>query len=376
MSDLPIQKIFRASWKDYAGQHNVSLVQEKAALSIMACKSGALGCNVSICDSCGHQVTHNNSCRNRHCPKCQTFSKEKWIDKQKLCLLPVGYFHIVFTIPDTLNPVAFQNQRTVYNLMFRAAWETLRDLSSDRKYLGAEIGVTSVLHTWGQQLVYHPHIHCIVSGGGITKDGKWKHSRKKFFLPMRVMAKLFRGKLLAYLREAKLEFFNDSAYLNDPVSFDRLIRSCYEKEWIVYSKPPFRSAETVVEYLGRYTHRVAISNNRIIAVQDGKVTFSWKDYRDGNRRKVMTLTADEFIRRFLLHVLPKGFNKIRHFGYLGSRYRAVKLGLCRKSLKVKTVCHLKITEEILQGMGIPPYCSCPVCGSEKLHHSYTTRMNI
>ena len=370
-----VQDILHEYGDAFLTSHKVSHEQKKVMTALSECRTASMGAHKIICEECGHTEISYNSCRNRHCPKCQTFSKEKWIDKQKLCLLPVGYFHIVFTIPDTLNPVAFQNQRTVYNLMFKAAWETLRDLSSDRKYLGAEIGVTSVLHTWGQQLVYHPHIHCIVSGGGITKDGKWKHSRKKFFLPMRVMAKLFRGKLLAYLREAKLEFFNDSAYLNDPVSFDRLLRSCYEKEWIVYSKPPFRSAETVVEYLGRYTHRVAISNNRIIAVQDGKVTFSWKDYRDGNRRKVMTLTADEFIRRFLLHVLPKGFNKIRHFGYLGSRYRAVKLGVCRKSLKVKTVCRLKTTEEILQGMGIHPYCSCPVCGSEKLHHSYTTRMN-
>ena len=263
-----VQDILREYGETYLASHKVSNEQKKVITALSECRTASMGAHKIICDECGHTEISYNSCRNRHCPKCQTFSKEKWIDKQKLCLLPVGYFHIVFTIPDTLNSVAFQNQRTVYNLMFRAAWETLRDLSSDRKYLGAEIGVTSVLHTWGQQLVYHPHIHCIVSGGGITKDGKWKHSRK-----------------------------------------------------------------------------------------------------------VMTLTAEEFIRRFLLHVLPKGFNKIRHFGYLGSRYRAVKLGLCRKSLKVKTVCRLKTTEEILQGMGIRPYCSCPRCGSEKLHHSYTVRMN-
>ncbi len=370
-----IQDILLQYGAVFCASHNISIEQKKVMTAISECRTSAMGAHKIICDDCGHTEISYNSCRNRHCPKCQTFNKEKWIDKQKLCLLPVGYFHVVFTLPDILNPVVYQNQRTVYNLMFKAVWETLYELSSDKKYLGAEIGVTAVLHTWGQQLAYHPHIHCIVSGGGITKDGKWIHSRKKFFLPMRVMAKLFRGKFLAYLRQSKLEFFNDSAYLNDPENFDQFIRSCYVKEWIVYSKPPFRSAETVVEYLGRYTHRVAISNNRILSAENGKVTFTWKDYKDRNQRKLMTISADEFLRRFLLHVLPKGFNKIRYFGFLGSRYRAAKLQMCRKVLKVTAVHRARSTDEILHDMGIISFHSCPICGSDKLSHYHTVRMN-
>ena len=370
-----VQDILLEYGTAFSMSHKLSMEQKKVMTALSECRTAAMGAHKIICDDCGHTEISYNSCRNRHCPKCQTFNKEKWIDKQKTCLLPVGYFHVVFTLPDILNPVVYQNQRTVYNLMFKTVWETLHELSSDKKYLGAEIGVTAVLHTWGQQLAYHPHIHCIVSGGGITKDGKWIHSRKKFFLPMRVMAKLFRGKFLACLRQSKLEFFNDSAYLNDPVNFDQFIRTCYEKDWIVYSKPPFRSAETVVEYLGRYTHRVAISNNRILSAENGKVTFTWKDYKDGNRRKLMTVSADEFLRRFLLHVLPKGFNKIRHFGFLGSRYRAAKLQMCRKVLKVTFVHCARSTDEILHDMGIIPSLSCPICGSDKLSHYHTVRMN-
>ena len=370
-----IQDILLQYGAAFCASHNISMEQKKVMTALSECRTAAMGAHKIICDDCGHTEISYNSCRNRHCPKCQTFNKEKWIDKQKLCLLPVGYFHVVFTLPDILNPVVYQNQRTVYNLMFKAVWDTLHELSSDKKYLGAEIGVTAVLHTWGQQLAYHPHIHCIVSGGGITKDGKWIPSRKKFFLPMRVMAKLFRGKFLAYLRQPKLEFFNDSAYLNDPEKFDQFIRICYVKEWIVYSKPPFRSAETVVEYLGRYTHRVAISNNRILSAENGKVTFTWKDYKDRNQRKLMTISADEFLRRFLLHVLPKGFNKIRYFGFLGSRYRAAKLQMCRKVLKVTAVHRARSTDEILHDMGIISIHSCPICGSDKLSHYYTVRMN-
>lgn len=370
-----IQDILLQYGAAFCASHNISMEQKKVMTALSECRTAAMGAHKIICDDCGHTEISYNSCRNRHCPKCQTFNKEKWIDKQKTYLLPVGYFHVVFTLPDILNPVVYQNQRTAYNLMFKAVWETLHELSSDKKYLGAEIGVTAVLHTWGQQLAYHPHIHCIVSGGGITKDGKWIPSRKKFFLPMRVMAKLFRGKFLASLRQSKLEFFNESAYLNDPVNFDQFIRTCYEKEWIVYSKPPFRSAETVVEYLGRYTHRVAISNNRILSAENGKVSFTWKDYKDGNRRKLMTVSADEFLRRFLLHVLPKGFNKIRYFGFLGSRYRAAKLQMCRKVLKVTAFHHARSTDEILHKMGIIPCSVCPICGSDKLSHYHTVRMN-
>ena len=371
-----VQDILREYGDAYLMKHKTSYAQRKVMTALASCRTSALGAHKIVCEDCGHTEISYNSCRNRHCPKCQTFSKERWIDKQKASLLPVGYFHVVFTLPDLLNSVLFQNQEIAYDLMFKAVWDTLRELSADKKYLGAETGVTSILHTWGQQLVYHPHIHCIVSGGGITKSGKWLYSRKKFFLPMRVMAKLFRGKFLAYLRAEynRLNFFGDSEYLNNPESFQNLMQSCYSKDWIVYSKPPFKTVNTVVEYLGRYTHRVAISNNRILSVKDSRVTFVWKDYRDNNKRKVMTITAEEFIRRFMLHVLPKGFNKIRHFGYLGSRSRSVKLSICRAALRVRNTYIPKTSTELLERMGVKPYCRCAVCGSDKLRHCFE-RMN-
>ena len=303
------------------------------------------------CPECGYQRPSYNSCRNRHCPKCQTISKERWIDAQKGNLLNVGYFHVVFTVPQELTPWIYRNQRACYNLLFRCVAETIQELSADNKYLGAATGHTAVLHTWGQNLSFHPHIHCIVPGGGLTKLGRWLPSRKKFFLPVKVLSRKFRGKFLSLFKQ----WF--------PGIEPSLLNECYHKEWIVYCKPPFKDAACVVEYLGRYTHRVAISNNRILRLENGQVSFKWRDYRDGSRWKVMTLSAEEFIRRFLMHILPTGFMKIRHYGFLSSRGKQKKLNIC----KIQTGTSLKkretlSTETLIQKiLGRKP-SQCPSCG--------------
>ena len=327
---VELQDIFSQHGEAYRQDHKLFLNQLKAMRSIINCRTSILGAHIDECDECGYSCISYNSCRNRHCPKCQTLKKERWIDARKDDLLEVGYFHIVFTIPDTLNSITYQNQELVYNILLKAAAETLSELSSDKKFLGAQIGITEVLHTWGQNLAYHPHIHCIVPGGGLDPNGMWINAREDFFIPVKVLSRKFRGKFMYYLKRAKLGFYGSIAHLREKSLFDDLISSLYQKEWIVYCKPPFKNAAYVVEYLGRYTHRVAISNNRIIKLENGIVTFKWRDYRDGNKEKFMDLTADEFIRRFLMHVLPDGFTKIRHYGLLSPINKSTKLMLCKK----------------------------------------------
>lgn len=335
--------------------------------AISDCRTESLGGHVDVCYSCGYIKPSYNSCRNRHCPKCQTFAKERWMENQRFDLLNVGYFHVVFTIPDTLNPIMLQNQSKLYRLLFTASAETLKELAAHRKYLGAYIGCTSVLHTWGQNLMYHPHIHCIVPGGGLSKCGKWVASRKKFFIPVKVLSRKFRGKFLALLKKETLQFHGQQEYLSDPIQFQNLLDSCYSKEWVAYCKPPFKNASCVVEYLGRYTHRVAISNNRIISMQNGNVSFKWRDYKDNNRLKVMTVTAEEFIRRFLLHILPKGFMKIRHYGILGNRNKTKKLLICKRL--TNTIIRVKEklpTLALLQKLTGRDVGICPACGTARL----------
>lgn len=307
-----IQDILLQYGDAYLEKHKLSYVQSKAFSAILKCRTAELGGHTDICENCGSVHISYNSCRNRHCPKCQTLSKERWIEGQKTNLLNVGYFHIVFTVPSELNTLIYQNQNVCYNILFRAVSETLQELCADKKYLGAKIGFTSILHTWGQNLCFHPHIHCVMAGGGLDKLDKWVSSRKKFLLPIKVLSRKFRGRFLALLKVAKLEFHNNS----NPYAFADLIDNCYKKEWIVYCKPPFKTAACVVEYLGRYTHRVAISNNRILSIKNGFVTFKWRDYKalssnasDGSQIKIMTITAEEFIRRFLMHILPPRFMK-------------------------------------------------------------------
>jgi len=361
---IEVQDIFFAYGSSYRLVHKLSLVQHKAMSAIEKCRTAALGGHTDICNECGYTKISYNSCRNRHCPKCQTLAKERWIDSQKSDLLDVGYFHVVFTLPDELNGIVYQNQQALYNLLFRASAETLSELALDKRYLGARIGLTSVLHTWGQNLMHHPHIHCVVPGGGQNILGKWVSSKKKFFIPIKVLSRKFRGKFLYYLQQAKLEFHGSQGYLSNELAFRNLIDTLYGKEWIVSCKPPFKDAACVVEYLGRYTHRVAISNNRILSMEDGKVSFKWRNYRYNNRWKVMTVTAHEFIRRFLVHVLPSGFIKIRHYGFLGNRNKSKKLIICKRLthtaiMKKKKASTLELISKLL-GRDI---CKCPACGS-------------
>ena len=311
---------------------------------IAACRTSARGGHVERCDQCGHQRISYNSCRNRHCPKCQETARAEWTAEREQEVLPVEYFHVVFTIPHELAGIALQNKKVVYDILFRTSAETLRSIAGDPTHLGAEIGVLSVLHTWGQTLEHHPHIHCLVPGGGLSQDGtRWITCRPGFFLPVRVLSKLFRGKFLHHLRAAfdrgELGFYGRLAELKDRATFRSLLTTVYDKKWRVYAKPPFGRPELVLRYLARYTHRIAISNNRLIALKGDHVTFSWKDYRQHGRVREMTLSAVQFLRRFLLHLLPKGFVRIRTYGFLANRHRAAKLARCRQAIaraQVKT----------------------------------------
>lgn len=366
---VELQDIFAAHGQAYRLNHSLWLNQLKAMRAIENCRTASLGGHIDACDTCEFTRISYNSCRNRHCPKCQTLNKERWIEARKDDLLNVGYFHVVFTIPDLLNPVAYQNQRVVYDLLFRAAAETLSELSADKTYLGAQIGFTAILHMWGQNLMHHPHIHCIVPGGGLNSNGQWVLARKKFFIPVKVLSRKFRGKFLFYLKEAKLVFHGSIADLQDPGKLKDLMSSLYQKEWIVYCKPPFKNASCVVEYLGRYTHRVAISNNRIMKLGDGLVTFKWRDYKDGSKQKEMNLAADEFIRRFLIHVLPNGFTRIRHYGLLSSRNKTIKLKLCKKLTHTPFNEAPKIklsTLDFLEKLTGKDFTVCPCCGVGRL----------
>jgi hypothetical protein len=366
-----VQDILSQYMGSYLKQHSLSSHTLKTVNALTKCRTSALGGHATICEDCGHMQMSYNSCRNRHCPKCQTLSKEQWIENQKHLLLNTGYFHVVMTVPDTLHHIILQNQSKCYAILFKSASETLKELANDKKYLGAQIGLTSILHTWGQNLMFHPHIHCIVPGGGLDKHGRWLHSRKKFFIPVKVLSRKFRGKFLHYLKQAfytgVLEFFGQIKHLENPQEFENFLTPNYLKEWIVYCKPPFKTAATVVEYLGRYTHRVAISNSRIIKLEDGQVSFKWRDYKDHNKWKVMTVSAEEFIRRFLVHILPTGLMKIRHYGLLGNRNRTKKLIICKTLTNTPIIEKVKMSavsliEKILGKKAF----QCPCCNSEHL----------
>ncbi len=311
----------------------VTSTHRRVLADILACRTASLGGHLYRCDACDYRHVAYNACRNRHCPACGGRRQAQWTTDRQHDLLPVQYFHVVFTLPHALGPLALQNKRRVYGLLFKAVAETLLQLAADSKRLGARLGFVAVLHTWGQSLEHHPHIHCLVPGGGLTLDGTgWVHCRKNFLLPIRVMRALFRGKLLAFLRDAyrqgKLTLCGRLEHLRDPQVFARLLRPLTKTKWVVYAKPPFAGAEQVLKYLARYTHRVALSNRRLVAMEHGHVTFKWKDYRDG-QQKLMRVDAHEFLRRFLLHVLPRGFVRIRHFGILANRGRKQALAQAR-----------------------------------------------
>ncbi len=309
--------------------------------AIEACRTAALGGHAEHCADCGLIRQAYNSCRNRHCPKCQGLARAEWLAERQGELLPTQYFHVVFTVPAPIAQIAFHNKAVVYASLFKAAAETLRTIAADPKHLGAEIGLVALLHTWGQNLHHHPHVHCVVPGGGPSPDRtRWVSCRPGFFLPVRVLSRLYRRLFLESLQAAfdagALGFFGDLANLAQPAVFAQLIAQMRQIDWVVYAGPPFGGPEQVLAYLGRYTHRVAIANSRLAKVDDGQVAFRWKDYRHHDKAKVMTLAADEFIRRFLLHTLPDGFHRIRHYGFLANGCRAAKLALCRRLLAAPT----------------------------------------
>ena len=331
--------VFRRYGDAYRQQHGTSLstAQRRVMTAIERCRTAALGGHVEQCDACGHQRIFYNSCRNRHCPKCQSLARAQWLEDRRSELLTTPYFHVVFTVPQEIAAIAHFNKGPVYNILFQAAAETLQTIAADPKHLGAELGFFAVLHTWGQTLLHHPHLHCVVAGGGLSTDGsRWIACRPNFFLPVRVLARLFRRLFLASLEKAfdakKLTFCGRLEPLGDRRVFLRHLAPARKANWCVYAKTPFAGPEQVLAYVARYTHRVAISNNRLLDIDEGKVRFHWKDYRNGNRQKTMTLQAQEFIRRFLLHVLPEGFQRIRYYGFLANRYREQKLARCRELL--------------------------------------------
>jgi hypothetical protein len=314
-------------------RHWLSWKHVKVLRAIARCRTAALGGHLDECTRCGHRAISYNSCRNRHCPKCQTSARERWIAARRRELLPTRYVHVVFTLPRELAPLALQNKKAVYDLLFRASAETLLEVARDPKHLGAEIGFFSVLHTWNQKLGLHPHVHCVVPAGGLSPDRRrWIKPRYAFFLPVKVLSRVFRGKFVAALkrafREERLRFQGSLTPLVQPKTFAAWLRPLFRKDWVVYSKRPFGGPEYVLQYLGRYTHRVAISNHRLISFADGKVTFRWRDSAHRNEQKLLTLSLDEFLRRFLLHLLPKRFVRIRNFGFLANRQRATSLPLC------------------------------------------------
>jgi predicted Zn-ribbon and HTH transcriptional regulator len=316
---------------------SISVEQRRVLRDISRCRTAALGGHRQRCDHCGHEDISYNSCRNRHCPKCQASTRAEWLEKEASNLLDVPYFHVVFTLPEEVGPLALQNRRAVYGALFHAAADTLSTIARDLKHLGAEIGYLMVLHTWGQNLLHHPHLHCVVPGGGISPDGsRWIPCRAGFFLPVRVLSQLFRGKFIALLdglhEKGKLSFFGQLTALRDRPAWEAFLAPLREMEWVVYSKPPFGGARQVLKYLARYTHRVAISNRRILSISGGKVRFRWKDYAHDSKQRMMELSAHEFIRRFLLHVIPPGFVRVRHYGFLANRLRTKKLELARKLL--------------------------------------------
>lgn len=373
-----VQDAFVKFYQSYRKHHSPSVQQSKATLDIMRCRTAALGAHVFECEECGHQTTSYNSCRNRHCPTCQGVNNAVWVDARSKDILNAPYFHVVFTMPQELHSLIYQNQELLYALMYQAVNQTLFELSQDKKYLGAQPGFFAVLHTWGQDLHFHPHIHIVILAGGLNKMNKWRSSSKKFFVPVKVLSKKFRGKYLHYLkiyyREKLLNFYGDANKYESPQFFQDLLDQCYTKDWYSYIKEPFSGPLAVVKYLGRYTHRIAISNHRIVAMDTNTVTIAIKDYQEGSKKSTVTLSGVEFIRRFLMHILPKGFRKIRHYGILANRNKKTKLALCRKltrSPAYQPKFEGLTTIEILCLLVGRDVTICPACRKGKLMPGYT-----
>ncbi|MGV6848889.1 MAG: IS91 family transposase [Marinibacterium sp.] len=386
---LEVADIFRRhgpTFRAMRGEH-LDRDQRRVMGAIEACRTAALGGHVRRCADCGHTAIAYNSCRNRHCPKCQGKARADWVAARRAELLPVPYFHVVFTLPAPVGAIAFQNKAAVYAILFRAAAETLRVIATDPRHLGAEIGGIAVLHSWGQAMQHHPHIHCIVPGGGLSPDRtRWIPCPEGFFLSVKVLGRLFRRlfleRLAAAFADGKLRFFGDLAPLAEPEAFAARCAALRRIDWVVYAKAPFGGPEQVLAYLGRYTHRVAIANSRLVGMDGDTVSFLWKDYRHAGRRKVMTLAAGEFMRRFLLHVLPSGFHRIRHFGFLANRHRAARIALCRQLIRsheadpeTATVSDAKTGDSnpSRSTQLVPGRDFCPCCGSLSLIRSTLPR---
>jgi hypothetical protein len=364
---VEVADILRAQGERFLDRYEKSFnyQQLKAFRAIQNCRTAALGGHVDICPRCDYQAAISyNSCRNRHCPKCQAQARERWLRAQQCDLLATDYFHVVFTAPHELNVLALGNQSLFYNLLFHASTQTLLKVAANPKHLGAEIGLVSILHTWGQNLLLHPHVHCVIPAGGLSPDhSRWVRPRYSFFLPVKVLSRVFRGKFCAGLkrlyRRNELHCAGPASSLADEKQFRQLIRRLHRKQWVVYAKPAFGGPAQVLRYLGRYTHRVAISNRRLLAFDGERVTFRWKDYAHGGKQRKMTLLGTEFLRRFFLHVLPQGFVRIRHFGYLANSQRASRLPLCRRLLGMSP-----LEQSILEsGSGANSTWHCPRCGA-------------
>jgi hypothetical protein len=334
---LEVADVVRATGDAYRASHRLSFQQERVLGAIASCRTAALGGHRAQCDHCGAVRISYCSCRNRHCPKCQTLAKQRWLERQCADLLDIDYWHLVFTLPHELNALAQSNPRVIYRLLFKSASQTLLEFGRNPRWLGGELGVTMVLHTWGQRLDQHIHVHCVVTGGALSEDGeRWIAAKPGFLFPVRALSAVFRGKYLEALalahRRGELHFAGSTAPLAEPAAWRELLATLKANDWVVYAKPPFAGAEQVLSYLGRYTHRVAIANHRLVRFENGEVRFRWRDYAHGNKSKVMALSAVEFLRRFLLHTLPAGFVKIRHYGLLGNRCRHRKVARCRALL--------------------------------------------
>lgn len=363
----------RACGEAYRATHRLSAQQERGLQAIAQCRTAALGGHAARCDHCGVISISYRSCGNRHCPKCQTLAKQRWLERQCADLLDIDYWHLVFTLPHALNPLAQGNPEVIYNLLFRAASETLLAFGRNPRWLGGELGITMVLHTWGQKLDSHIHVHCVVTGGALSPDGeRWLPANKGFLFPTRALSKVFRGKYLDYLQESDAEgalrFGGSTATLAEAGAFRLFLAKLKTHDWVVYAKPPFAGAEQVLSYLGRYTHRVAIANHRLVSFEDGEVRFRWRDYAHGNKVKVMSLTGVEFIRRFLLHTLPHRLVRIRHYGLLSNRCRHAKLARCRALLdqpEPQVLESLLVAALMLRLTGIDIH-RCPYCHQGRL----------
>jgi len=371
-----VADVFREHAATFVASRGISTDQQRVLHDLVRCRTAALGGHLNRCDRCGHEEISYNSCRNRHCPKCQGPAQARWLADREADLLAVPYFHVVFTLPTEIGPLALQNRRLVYGLLLRAVSQTLATIARDPQHLGAQIGFLAVLHTWGQNLHHHPHVHCVIPGGGLSLDRqRWIRSRRRFFLSVRVLRQFFRGCFLRHLQQAfgqqKLEFHGKQAALAEPGRWHSLLVSLRAKTWVVYAKPPFGGPRQVLRYLARYTHRVAISNQRVLSSDNTTVRFRWKDYRHGNRQRVMTLAADEFIRRFLLHVLPKGFQRIRQYGFLANRVKAEKLVLCRRLLAEGAGHSEDCGKAEVQDRNLdqPNWIRCPACRQGRMQRA-------